>query len=157
MQESEHVLDAIWNLTSGHPNLTQFVGRSLVNSANVRQDRLVSCDDIEELWTDAAFVQFYFDTIWGAASPLEKLITLLMPESNFSVSDVEKALASAGINVTSAQADSALEILIIYFIFRRRGKVYRFVPKAFHRLLELNDETERLIVREIEKLNGRGV
>ena len=156
MDDSAAVLDAVWALTSGHPNLTQFVGRALVNAANERQDRLVRREDVETLWTDAAFVQFYFDTIWGAASPLEKLVTLLMPPDNFSVGDVEKALSTAGADVSAAQVDSALEMLLVYSVFGRSGKLYRFIPQAFHKLLDLNYEKERLLARELEKLTTGG-
>ncbi len=153
-QDNVALAEAIWALSSGHPNLTQYVGKALVTAANARQERTVSQDDVESLWVDADFVQFYFDTIWGAADPLEKLITLLMPASDFSVGDVEKAVSSAGAQVSAAQVDLALEILLVYSVLGRSGKLYRFIPRAFHKLLELNYEKERLLTRELEKLNG---
>ena len=154
MDDVSAVLDAAWALTSGHPNLTQFVGRVLVNASNENQNRSIGQADVENLWTDAAFVQFYFDTIWGAASPLERLITLLMPPEPFGSSDVEKVFHAVGASVTSIQIDAGLETLVAYSVLKRVGRLHTFVPMAFHRLLDLNYEKERLIAREVEKVNG---
>jgi len=154
MDDASAVLDAAWALTSGHPNLTQFVGEALVNASNGNQSRSIGPADVENLWTNTAFVHFYFDTIWGAASPLERLITLLMPPEPFESSDVEKAFHTAGASATSIQIDAGLETLVAYSVLKRVGRLHTFVPKAFHRLLDLNYEKDRLIAREVEKVNG---
>jgi len=154
MDNASAVLDAAWKLISGHPNLTQFVGRVLVNASNENQSHSISPADVENLWTDATFVQFYFDTIWGAASSLERLITLLMSPEPFGSSGVEKAFHTAGASATSVQIDAGLETLVAYSVLKRVGRLHTFVPEAFHRLLDLNYEKERLIAREVEKVNG---
>ncbi len=152
--DTPSVLEAVWSLISGHPNLTQFVGRALVNAANDNSERSVTRQDVESLETDPDFVKFYFDTVWGAATPLERLITLAMPSSDFRAGDVEKALRAVGVSVSSTQVDAALETLLVYAVLDRNGKAYHFIPRAFQKLLDLNYETERLVAQEIANLTG---
>jgi Cdc6-like AAA superfamily ATPase len=154
LEDSTSVLDSVWVLTSGHPNLTQYIGRALVNAANDRQDRVIRRQDVEGLQTDSIFAQFYFDTIWGATSPLERLITLLVPAAEFTIREVENTLAEAGLEVPPVEVDAALEMLLIYSVLKRTGKKYYLVPQAFHSLLEWNYDRERFIRQETEKYVG---
>jgi photosystem II stability/assembly factor-like uncharacterized protein len=156
LQDAGAVLGSAWALTSGHPNLTQFVGRALVNAANENPERQVGPQAVEDTSVDPDFIKFYFDTVWGAATPLEKCITLLMPPENFGVGDVEQALSGAGIPATPDEVDAALDTLQAYAVLGRSGKLYHFIPQAFHQLLEANYEKERLLAREKSKLNGDG-
>ena len=150
--DRDAILDAIWWLTSGHPNLTQYVGNFLVEAVNKSHERFVSFNDVENLRSNEKFIQHYFRVIWGNASPLEKLISLLMPASDFSLDDVQKALENTGISATKMDVISAVEMLVVLSILARRGQFYYFAPHAFHELLDLNYEKESLINLEIANL-----
>ncbi|MFN8387570.1 MAG: AAA family ATPase [Anaerolineales bacterium] len=152
--DQSSLLNAVWDLTSGHPNISQFVGRALVTAANQREDRKIYANDVHDLRTNSDFVDFYFDTSWGAATPLEILITLLAPENGFAASEMEYLLAQRGIILTSDALDQALGMLLVYSLFEREGRKYQFVPRSFCELLVLNYEKERIILREKSKIKG---
>jgi hypothetical protein len=106
------------------------------------------------LWSDSKFIDFYFDTIWGRANPLEVLITLLTNADGFTISDMETELIQAGINLKTNELDQALAMLSVYSILDRKGKRYHLVSQAFPRLLEINFDRDYLITREKNKYKG---
>jgi photosystem II stability/assembly factor-like uncharacterized protein len=153
LNDQNILLQAIWDLTSGHPNLTQYVGKTLVNEANRRQLHDIFPDDVGKIRSSTEFVDFFFDTIWGGANSLEKIITLIAPSSNFSATDIERLLIEHNIDMDSAQIDEALRMLVIYSILFRDGRYYQFIPKAFTDLRDQNLEVERVISIEKKKIS----
>jgi photosystem II stability/assembly factor-like uncharacterized protein len=154
IQDKKVVLESVWDLTSGHPNVSQFVGRALVEAANRRKDRKIYPEDIEALWSDSIFIDFYFDTIWGRANPLEILITILATNNGFTITEMENKLLQLGIILKNTELDQALAMLSTYSILDRKGKQYYLFPQAFSNLLNTNFDRDYLINREKNKLQG---
>jgi hypothetical protein len=155
--EQENLLQAIWALTSGHPNLTQYVGKALVDEANHRQVHEVFPIDVEKIRNSTSFSDFFFETIWGAANSMEKLVTLVAPTEKFRVGEVEKSLGNYGISIDTTAIDDALKMLVIYSVFNQDGRFYQFAPKVFTELRDRNLEVDRLIDKERKKLTISGV
>lgn len=154
MDDQPALLENIWALTSGHPNLAQAVGKALVESANARAERRITLADVTALWGDAQFTDFYFDTIWGAANPLEKLVTLLAPAEGFRIGEIETLLKGEGLTFNADQLDAALQMLVTYTILRRDGRQYTYGQQAFPAMRERHLEIERLITAEKRKWEG---
>lgn len=151
--EDEHaIVDEMLNLTSGHPNLVQYIGRELVNAANVRRERLILVADLDEVKRSHTFTDHYFNTIWGESGPLEKLITLVAPSEGFRVGEIETALERYGVTPAHADMDRALKMLCMYSVLERKDKTYSFVPRSFPDILHRTQEVERLIAIEKERL-----
>ena len=153
LEDEQTIVEGVLHLTSGHPNLVQYIGRELVNAANLRRERLILNADLEQVQQSNSFTEFYLATIWGEAGPLEKLITLVAPREGFRVGDIETALAGYGITVpNNDMVDRALKLLCIYAILAKRDKTYRFIPASFYDILHRTQEVERLIANEQERL-----
>ncbi len=151
-EEERALLNSVWELTSGHPNLVQYVGRGLVEAANRRKDHRVTPVDLAMLQETSTFIDFYFDTVWGACRPLEKLVTLVAPPGEFTLAQVLNCLADEKINsVDEAEVAEALRLLTIYAILSRSGRNYYFIQRSFPDLLARTQDIDSLI--RIERNN----
>ena len=148
MENAETFHEKVLSMTSGHPNLVQYLGRELVGIANLRQEKCINPDDLQTIQNTSAYARFYFETIWGAVNPLEKLVTLLAPPETFRVGDMQTLLEKEEVSFSEEELDQALELLTVYAILERKGREYSFVPQAFHAMLNETQEVERLIRAE---------
>ena len=146
------ITDQVLSLTSGHPNLIQEIGRKLVEAANQRRERFIRRDDVAKIANSSEFRDLYLAIIWGASSPLEKLITLVAPALQFRLADVEEALAingivltdeppsspvdprrsqSSAVRISHAMLQDALEVLKLFSTLHEEDQMYHFVPRSF--------------------------
>ncbi|HET91460.1 MAG TPA: hypothetical protein ENN99_12105 [Chloroflexi bacterium] len=156
LEEAERLLDEVQTLTSGHPNLIQYVGRGLVEAANRRGERRVLLEDLVALRTSVDFTEYYLKTVWGQAGPLERLITLVVPAGGFRLEDLERTLAALDVEVSTEALDQALKLLRVYAILEKRERTYGFVPHSFPEILHQTQEVERLIGIERRRLARGG-
>jgi len=156
LDESNLLLDEVYELTSGHPNLVQYVGQGLVDAANRRKERRILRSDLANLRESSIFTDYYFKTVWGVCSPLEKLVTLVAPGEQFLLPALEASLHTHGIQVSDDALDDALTMLHIYALLQKQERTYTFVPRAFLHILHRTQEVERLIAREKRRLNTGG-
>jgi hypothetical protein len=152
LEEAEDLLTEVQRLTSGHPNLIQYLGRGLVEAANRHGERRVLLSDLAALSSSTDFSEYYLKTVWGQAGALERLITLLAPADGFQLEEMEAALAGQGVQVGEEALDSALRLLRIYAILEKRERVYTFVPRAFPEILRRTQQIGRLITIEKRRL-----
>jgi len=157
LENTEALLDDVLALTSGHPNLIQYLGQGLVQAANQRGERRIPLADLAALRTSTGFTEYYLKTVWGEAGPLEKLITLIAPPSGFQLGELEAALVAHDVRVSEEALDTALKLLRIYAILEKQERTYTFVPRAFPEILHRTQEVERLITQEKRRLATGGV
>jgi len=134
MDGEQAIIDRVYAVTSGHPNLVQYLCHCLVDRT---AERRITLAMVEEVVGSDEFVQHFVETAWSQATPLEKLITLLPGEVEFSRAWLLESLAGRG--VTDRRAiDSALATLSLYALIRSDGDRLRFVlahfPAAARRL-----------------------
>ena len=152
LEDAEALLAEVERLTSGHPNLIQYLGRGLVEAANRHGERRVLLSDLTALSSSTDFSEYYLKTVWGQAGALERLITLLAPPDGFQLGEMEAALVEQGVQVGEEALDAALRLLRIYAILEKRERVYTFVPRAFTEILQRTQQVERLITIEKRRL-----
>jgi hypothetical protein len=152
IEDTETLQAKVLALTSGHPNLIQYLGRGLVEAANRRGERCILLDDLTVLRNSTDFVEYYLKTVWGQAGPLEKLITLIASPNGFRLGELEAALIAHGVQVREEELDTALKLLRIYAILEKHERTYTFVPRAFPEILHRTQEVERLIAIEKRRL-----
>ena len=134
LADEEAVIGRIFAITSGHPNLVQYLCHRLVSRDRERRITPVMVDDVIH---GEEFVQHFVETAWSQATPLEKLISLLPDSVEFSLEWLLEQLGDLG--VTSRQAiDSAMRTLELYALIQTEGDTCRFVlthfPEAVRRL-----------------------
>jgi ligand-binding sensor domain-containing protein len=157
IEDAEILQDEALVLTSGHPNLTQYLGQKLVEAANRRGERRILLEDLTSLRNSTDFVEYYLKTVWGQAGPLEKLITLTAAPGGFQLGEMETSLAAYDLQVREEELDIALKMLRIYSILEKHERTYTFVPQAFPEILHCTQEVDRLIAIEKRRLITGGV
>ena len=155
LEEADMLLERAVDITSGHPNLLQVLGKGLVDAANRRGERRILLEDLDALLASADFNETFLKIVWGEAGPLEKLITLVASPEGFTLSEIEAALDAQGTTFDDESLDAALKLLRIYAILEKRDRTYTFIPQAFPDILHRTQEVARLIAQEKRKL-GQG-
>jgi hypothetical protein len=157
LEDATTLLDEVLALTSGHPNFIQYLGRGLVQAANLRKERRILLADLAALRSSTDFTDYYLKTVWGEAGPLERLITMVVPPDGFRLRELEAALEAHGVEVSDEALDTGLKLLRIYAILQKHERTYTFVPRAFPQILHSTQEVDRLITYEKRRLAGGGV
>lgn len=147
LPEEEALIDRIIDLTSCHPNLVQWLCDRLVKTISVRR---ITLDDLEIASADSEFHEHFVETAWGEATPLEKLISLLMEGPTFEPDQLFGALARYGIT-DKIIIREGLEMLQVYALLDRQGQQYRFVLSHFPRIVrafeDVPSQIERLLTQ----------
>lgn len=128
--EEEELIARMIDLTSCHPNVVQWLCDRLVKAAASRQ---ISPKNLEEISSHTDFYNHFLQTSWGEATPLEKLISLVIDDPAFESSRLLEELASHGITDKRSIQDG-LEMLQVYSLLERHGDQYRFVSPHFSRI-----------------------
>jgi HEAT repeat protein/Cdc6-like AAA superfamily ATPase len=145
--DQDGIVQEIIDLSSCHPRIVQLICRGLIEKINKEKVRHISYDHLQRVSRDRAFQEQYVDSVWSSATPLERVITLLLNEDGATLSEIEAALRKAEVPYTATELDTALSNLEIYPILERVERLYCFVPKRFPGIVrECMD-----IGREIEK------
>ncbi len=159
--DKKSVIDLLYELTSGHPSLVQLIGKLLIESRTVKQDRYVDCAGLSLIGRSTQFRETYLDIVWGEVGPnaegvnrkslaVERLITLLELGNGFHLEELVAALGRYGIAVqqreTAAFERNGLQQLIIDYrrlhnalrilkllsiLGEEKLGVYHYVPSAF--------------------------
>ena len=152
--DSDSVLKEIVTVTSGHPNLLQYLGRGLVQAANQHPQHLVARTDLDMLIASQDFVDYYLKTIFGEANSIEKLIVLLAPNEAFEPQYIRNATLNHNLRLSETDLEDSLRMLRVYSILEKNNKMYSLIPKRLKYILESTQEVEALIRQEIDKLHS---
>ncbi len=150
--------DYIVELTAGHPNIVQYLCQKLIERINQRRERTITYADVDALIQSQQFAEYFATISWGNATPLERLITLLMlqdPETT--VAEMADRLRARNLGVTPAQLESAFDGLVLYSILRRDGPKYAFAAKAIPQVLRRSQDVDGLrtsLLGEIQSNKG---
>lgn len=112
-------LETVWRVTSGHPQIVQFLGDRIVRALNEREVRERTTVDSETLQAITATYEFrehYLETYWGQAVSLEKLISLLVAGGAQTLTAVRRRLTNLGLNYDVDSVRTALRMLELYGI-----------------------------------------
>ncbi|MBB3909735.1 DpnII family type II restriction endonuclease [Sphingomonas desiccabilis] len=108
-----------WRLTSGHPQISQFLGDRLVrrlDSRPNRQDLELSADDVKAVAETYEYAEHYLSTYWGQANPLEREISLIVAEGGILPAGLLRRLKTSHPELDEAKLQAALRMLELYGI-----------------------------------------
>jgi hypothetical protein len=138
--EPQEVLGLIWALTSGHPNVIQRLCQRLIEKLNRESRRQIGPEDVNAIAEDPEFLrEDFLETYWERATPLEKIVSLLMAEDP--ELHTRKAIRQAldercDLQPTAAEVDDALQNLVeLRSILKRTPDGYEFNVPAFPRIV----------------------
>lgn len=149
--EPQAVLSLIWDLTSGHPNVVQRICQRLIDKLSRESRRQISLEDVNAVAEDPEFLrEDFLDTYWERATPLEKIVSLLMaddPELR-----TRKAIRQAidercHLQPLAAEVEDALQNLVeLRSILKRTPTGYEInvpaFPQVIARTITLEDMLE---------------
>lgn len=118
--------DKVWKLTSGHPQIVQFLGDRLVRSLDERLDRRnlkLNVRDITSISETFEFAEHYIETYWGQATTYEKDISRLIAGGCGTSAEIFTALAARQDQGTPDTLFNALRMLQLYGIIKERDGV----------------------------------
>jgi hypothetical protein len=119
--------EMIWKVTSGHPQIVQFLGDQLVQQLNQRpptERAYLSVKDIQDVTKSFEFKDHYITTYWGQATPLEKLISLLVVLGINSPSEIIRELQEKKVSITETNVIEALRMLDLYGVVTQERDIY---------------------------------
>lgn len=155
LEPKDELVERIVDLSSGHPNLLQTLGRRLVDRISDQKKRIITIETFQTIANTNDFTNFYLDLIWGVVQPLEKLITLIAPDNCFELQDIESNLRTYDIPFEPEDVDSALEVLEVYAILKRENRLFSFNPTHFQEILRRTQDVDRLIHLEKRKFTKK--
>ena len=152
IENSPVLLNKVYDVTSGHPNLVQYIGKELIEAANKRGERRILFEDLEDILHSSAFAEYYLRTIWGAVNSLEKIITLVSPIDGFDQYAIEIELEKLGLEVDIEDLDKSLKLLCVFSILENDGQNYRYKINSFPEILHQTQNIERLLALEKRRI-----
>jgi hypothetical protein len=139
--DEEAMIDRVIDLTSCHPSLVQWLCDRLLRAA---ERRVITVDDLERIASSEEFSQYFRETAWGDSTPLEKFISVVVDQPEFTLDDVLAAAARYGIKNRLAIRD-ALDTLQLYALLETHAGRYRYVLSRFPSLVRATEDVPSLI------------
>jgi hypothetical protein len=131
MPREDEIIRRLIELTSSHPNVAQWLCGRLVRSS---VERRITLEDLERIAATDDFHEQYLSTAWGDATPLEKLISLVMVgRPSFTWDEVRQELAELGLRDPNA-IRAALNFLQVCSLLEHDAGRYRFGLAQFPRI-----------------------
>jgi serine/threonine protein kinase len=121
LHPADETAEQIFLMSNGHPNIIQFICHRLVESIAQAKRRVIGLSDLAAIQSSVDFPEYFLEVVWGTATPLEKLISLHAISEEFTSNDIIHTLKAEGVKLTHDQAAEALDHLVLYGIFARRG------------------------------------
>lgn len=155
LQEDGNLADQIVTLAAGHPNMVQYICQKLIERINQRRERLITRADVDAIGQSAEFAGYFAEVLWGNATALERLITLLMLERpEVTLSEMADVLRAGGLSIPPDELEAAFEGLTLYSILRRDGPKYAFATQAVPEVLRRGQDVYGLIVSLTQEIKG---
>jgi hypothetical protein len=138
--KEKEIAHQIYEFTSGHPNIIQRLCRRLVERIGKLERRRITLGDVRAVIEDPDFQRDDFlSTYLERATPLEKIISLLMADNSKirTLQSTQQALKDrCDLQPSARKIDDALQRLVdLRSILKRTPSGYKFAVKAFPRVV----------------------
>ena len=117
--DETHFDSEAWRLTSGHPQIVQYLGDRLVRRLDARSNRndlQLSAADITAVAETYEFAEHYLNTYWGQASALERAISRSIASAPVSAGELLNKLRGSDLASGDSSVEAALRMLQLYGI-----------------------------------------
>jgi hypothetical protein len=134
--EKAEIIETIFLFTSGHPNIVQRLCHRLIENMNQKGLRRITLSLVNEVVNSPLFLRDDFlGTVWESASPLEKIISLIMVESQkpLAAHKIQQLLEKkTRLSPKAREVDSSLQRLVdLRAILRHTIEGYEIANSAF--------------------------
>jgi hypothetical protein len=155
IENRDAFLSVCWDSTDGHPELLQMLGDRIVNRVNQRDraDVYASPADVLQITSQFEFAEQYLETYWGQASPLERIVSILLIDSPRTIEQLMSALEPIrGAGGKAEDIRGALHMLELYGIAQQSEAGYELRALWFTAALPFYGGAEMAIKRYIGML-----
>jgi hypothetical protein len=165
MEQSEQVIDRIYQISAGHPNIVQMICQAMVEKLDEdpANANLLSFEHLDKATARRTLQEEIVQTIWGQMNPLAQMITLIWPEGTrmLALREIEHKLAGVGIEqVPPERLERTAKDLELYcFVRPRDNDRLELIPMAFPAILDfMTDKARQVeIVRRRYEANPDGL
>ncbi|WJS03180.1 DpnII family type II restriction endonuclease [Roseibium aggregatum] len=116
-----------WRLTSGHPQIAQYLGDRLVrrlDSQSNRTELQLNAEDIVAVAETYEYAEHYLNTYWGQANSLEREISLMVAKASIPPRDLLSELKNSHPTLDEGSLEAALRMLQLYgIIIEEEGEI----------------------------------
>lgn len=146
LEDEDRMLEMVWQVSSGHPNIIQVIGQELMEQLK-KGDMLIRLEHLQHVLSSRTFLEACEKAIWGGervakdygVSPLERLIVLLGNPGGFTRDAIERILRQNKIAVKPGELDNALNALIDFDLLdqhmKQNGTEYICNVRDFRRMV----------------------
>ncbi len=139
--DEETIISRIIDLTSCHPSLVQWLCDRLLRSA---ERRVIGLRDLDVVAASNEFRKYFVETAWGDATPLEKLVSVLPEQPQFSLDELLAVAKRYGLKNRSSIRE-ALEMLQLYALIETHNGRYYYALKHFPALVRSVEDVPALV------------
>jgi hypothetical protein len=130
-----HIVD----ISSCHPNIVQYICQRLLQAINARGSRVIKLTDLAAVAESGTFREFLLEVVWGNATALEKMISLLMiPQPMTALSQLDEKLGHLGIRAKHRQLEEAMRGLDLYSIVHKEPRGFVFDHRMFPEVAQMH-------------------
>ncbi|MEP7288930.1 MAG: tubulin-like doman-containing protein [Chloroflexota bacterium] len=160
LEDGPSLINRIYEISAGHPNIVQMICQEIVvamdaDRANVG---LMNAGHFERALDQHSLQEDIVHTIWGQMSDIARLITLLWPEDERSLSldQIQGKIRAIGLpNFQIRDLQEAMKDLELYCFVTPKGREYELVPVAFPALLDYMTVKQMEITATIESIQTK--
>jgi hypothetical protein len=151
IEESEQVINRIYQISAGHPNIVQMICQSMVEELDQdpQNASLLTMAHLDQATSHRTLQEEIVQTIWGQMNPLARLITLMWPEGQrfLSLTDIEQLLGTIGLPpIPPDRLERTAKDLELYcFVRPHEHDRLELIPMAFPAILDFMTDKQRQI------------
>jgi hypothetical protein len=134
LREHDAILTEIFEQTSGHPNLIQYLCAQLLTELSTAKTREITLELVQQVSRKSAYRDRYLETFWSQANPLEKIISIYIAEHEGGrpQRDIFEFLQGQGIEASIDQVSGGLRYLLLSQLLDERDGVYSIKARQFN-------------------------
>ncbi len=144
--ESDSVIDVLYDHTSGHPNLIQFVCRQCLSILSKQRKRILTTETLAGVLNSSQFREQYLLTFWSQATWVEKAMSICaVDRRTATLQGFLEYLTQAGFSVTTRELRRGCKYLTLIQLLESNSDVYSIKPAKFADALAGSSLAEWLI------------
>ncbi len=135
LKPKDEIINRIWDYTSGHPSVVQFIAKKLFDK---RKKNIITMQTLDDVLHDGGLRKYILDNFIMNTSNLERLICLLViDEDEFDFHMVQGKIASQSIILHNEDKKilSAMENLLMNNIFIIKKDKYKFLNSLLVKII----------------------
>jgi hypothetical protein len=165
IEQSEQVIDRIYQISAGHPNIVQMICQAMVEELDKAPQNasLLNVEHLDRATSHRTLQEEIVQTIWGQMNPLARLITLAWPEGVrfLSLAEIEDLLRDMGVDAIPPELleRTAKDLELYCFVRPRENDRLELIPMAFPAILDFMTDKRRQIeiVRQHYETDPQGL